>query len=180
MTLKGYTIEDTGDKIIIFPSLTTVKNKITEKIEQVKDGVKVNNFTDLVKLNSINIIKGYRHKENNSELSELQYLDLEKELLSKKVYNEDEYVSYWLNLDDEFDYKKFAASYIKENNIVYQEEEIIVIEDLKVVLDTKHPFIKTKFQFSGELSDICIYSKSLAYHRILEEKMQISLNSPLN
>ena len=60
MTLKGYTIEDTGDKIIIFPSLTTVKNKITEKIEQVKDGVKVNNFTDLVKLNSINIIKGDR------------------------------------------------------------------------------------------------------------------------
>jgi len=171
MKVKGYTIEDKGVNVLIFPSTTLVKSKVNGKTFEASGEVTVDNFNDLVRLNTKTRVKSIQHKETKEEISEVEYLDREKKLLEKRKYDKDEYTHYWENLDDEFNYRKFIASYDNVLETVYEEEEVIVEEQKKVLLDTNHPFIKSKFQNSGEISDVCVYNKFSAYKEILKEKM---------
>lgn len=171
MVVKGYTIKDNNTKVMVFTSPTLVKNKNTGKVFETKGEVTVDDFEDLLKLTPKTRVKEVKHKETEETISEVEYLEREKELLSKRIYDEQEYIYNWISLDDEFNYRKFIASYEKVYETYYAEEQILV-EDIKTVqLDTNHPFIKSKFQNSGEISDVCVYNKPAAYHSILKEKM---------
>lgn len=172
MVLKGYKITDTGECIITIQYSGIYKIKSSGNIFEGSGEVKVKDFEDLVKLNPKNSTKCIRHKETGEELSESEYLEKEKELLSKRHYDSEEYTHNWESLDDEFNYRKFIASYERVNETFYEEEEVIVEEIKEVLLETKHPFITSKFSTQGELSDICTYNKYGAYKAILREKMK--------
>lgn len=172
MKLKGYTIKDTGEKVIIIQNTALYKVKSTGNVFESSGEIKVKDFNDLVKLNSKTRTKYIKHKETGETLSELEYLEKEKELLSKRDYDADEYTYNWKSLDDEFNYRKFIASYDRVNETFYEEEEVIVEEVKEVILNTSHPFITSKFSTQGELSDICVYDKHSAYLHFAKEKLK--------
>lgn len=172
MKLKGYVIKDTNEKVVIIPNYGTYRVKTTGEVFENTGEIKVKDFGDLVKLNLKTRVKNIKHKETGDVLSESEYLEKEKELLSKRHYDSEEYTHNWKSLDDEFNYRKFIASYEKVNETFYEEEEVIVEEIKEVLLNTNHPFITSKFSAHGEISDICVYDKYNAYKAILKEKME--------
>lgn len=173
MKLKGYRIKDTGENIIIIPNHHGIyKIKSTGNVFESSGEIKVKNFQDLIKLNPKSRIKQIKHKETGAIISELDYLEKEKTLLQLRAYNEDDYCYSWKNLDDEFNYKKFVASYEKVYESVYEEEEVVVEEIKDVVIDTNYPFISSKFSTHGEISDVCIYNKYSAYLHFAKEKLK--------
>jgi hypothetical protein len=46
-----------------------------------------------------------------------------------------------------------------------------VEQTASLLMDTNHPYIKSKFYQTGEATDICIYNKPQAYLGIVQEKM---------
>lgn len=172
MKIKGYIIKDTQENIVIFDYLTLVKFKSSGVISEVKGEVKVKDFNDLVKLNLKENVIGAQHKESGEIISHVEYLNKEKELLSFRRYDDVEEMYIWNSLDDEFNYRKFVASYQHLREKVYEEEEILVEVVKEVLIDTGNPFISSKFSNSGELSNICTYHRSSALMSIAEEKLK--------
>jgi hypothetical protein len=172
MIVKGYIIKDSNTKIIVLNSRTLLKNKKTGFSFEASGEFQVDDFNDLVKLVSTTRIKSIIHKETQERINELEYLDLEKELLANRIYDQEEYEHRWKSLDDEFNYRKFIASYNKENETVYLEEEVIVDELTSLVMKINHPFIQSKFYQTGEATNICVYNKPQAYLGIVQEKMK--------
>jgi len=171
MVVKGYIIKDNNTKIIVLRSTTLLKNKKTGVSFEASGEFQVDDFTDLVKLVTNTRLKSIIHRETQERVSELEYLDMEKELLSLRTWDEEEYEHRWKTLDDEFNYRKFVASYSRENETVYLEEEIVVDQTASLLMDTKHPYVKSKFYQTGEATDICTYNKPQAYLGIVQEKM---------
>lgn len=172
MKVKGYTIKDNNTKVITFPNRVTVKVRSTGMVFEASGEVSVDSFSDLVRLNETTKVKHIEHIETGETISELVYLEMEKELLSKRIWDEFDESHRWSSLDDEFNYRKFKASYQKIYETVYEEEELLVEEAASVIMDTGHPYIKSKFYTTGEVSDVCVYNKPAAYMGILCEKMQ--------
>lgn len=166
MKLNGYIISDTGDKVIIIEQNGLYKIKSTGVIFESNGEIIVSSFDDLVKLNQRNVPRKYIHKETEEELSLVEYDDNIQELYGKKDIQ-----GQWLSLDDEFNYRKFVASYTLISKDIYEEEEIIVEVKGEVLLETNNPFITSKFSLTSEISDICVYDRRRAVLFIVNEKM---------
>lgn len=166
MKLNGYIISDTGDKVIIIEQNGLYKIKSTGVIFESNGEIIVSSFDDLVKLNQRSVPMKYIHKETEEELSLVEYNDNIQELYGKRDIQ-----GQWLSLDDEFNYRKFVASYTLISKDIYEEEEIIVEVKGEVLLETNNPFITSKFSLTSEISDICVYDRRSAVLFIVEEKM---------
>lgn len=181
MKLKGYIIKESGAKVVQIDSSGIYKVKSSGDIFEHKystmgatTNVVVNSWNDLVKLNKKEVVDFIEHKETKERISELKYLDLEKELLSKRVYDEEEYQHTWESLDDEFNYRKFIASYDRVFKTVYFEEEVLIEEIKDVVLETDNPFIKSGFVLGEGFSNFNVYTylRPQAVMQIVRDKMK--------
>lgn len=147
-----------GSILVEFPinNYSTQYMKVDGKITSVP---RVATFSSLTSniiplVHTQEILIGYRHHMNTDlVIPVLEYQEKEKEFLAMKFYNLNDHVYVWNNIDDEFEYRKFVATW---NHKVYEKVEEIVgsyILDIEDMRYSENKYIRPMRHYGEKITE---------------------------
>lgn len=161
-TVEALKIEETGKYLV---KLIKGTYKIDGKITTITSDqeVQVDSLDNIFKMGTKSAVTHYVNIDTG-ELSVDKYNEELQKLAAKGKYDEDTYSQQFVDLDDEYAYKKFKRNWNAVTKLIYISESEILFEEQSVQLSTGNQFISSVYAVSGQLSDVYIYNKSAAQH----------------
>lgn len=162
-------IKDIGEYLVQFSQSGKyrINGKLVETtFDSAKKGISIgcaNDVVDDIKhVTSQKVLQNYTQVSTGATIKIETYNDKLEVLLKKSTGQGNDGFPIFLDLDDEYTYKKFIRDFTPNTSIMDVETPCDVTYLTEVTLDTENPFIQSAYAIGGTSSDLYTYNRYAA------------------